>query len=174
MEYELVYDAARDFTGWQIVAGSIVVFVFLIVTIYFDQFIPRIVHWLVFHGDHVSDWRRAMLGVVVLLCGAISAGIITENLKLRSLSKKDECTQIEGVVSDFEPTADRRLRESFTLKKIEFEYASGVLDFGFNKAAANGGPIYEGAEVRLCYVDWIGNRKNERKIIRVETALKSI
>lgn len=105
MEYELVYDAALDFAGWQVVAGTVAVFAFLIVTIYFDQFIPRIVQWLVFRTEYITDWGRAILGVVFILLCAISAAIINENLKLRSISKNNECTQIKGVVADFRSKA---------------------------------------------------------------------
>lgn len=44
------------------------------------------------------------------------------------------------------------------------------MNSGFNTAAANGGPIYEGAKVRLCYIERIENRKKEKTIIRVESA----
>ena len=181
MEYELVYDAARDFAGWQVVAGTAVVFAFLIVTIYFDQFIPSIVNWLVFHNGYITDWRRATLGVIVILFCAVSAAIINENLKLRSMSKKNECTQIAGVVVDFEGEAKdgqhpqiHGHEESFTLNEIKFKYDTQFMHKGFNIAAADGGPIYEGAKVRLCYIERIENRKKEKTIIRVETASGSI
>ena len=179
-EYELVYDAARDFAGWQIVTGSIVMFLFLIVTIFFDEFIPRIVIWFVFWNDHITDSRRATFAVAVLLLGAASAGITIENLKLRSISKKNECAEISGAVTDFKSeVTDARQgrilghRESFTLDDVKFRYDTTFMANGFNTSAADGGPIYEGAKVRLCYIERIENRKKERKIIRVETALKS-
>ena len=181
MEYELIYDAALDFAGWQVVAGTVAVFAFLIVTIYFDQFIPRIVHWLVFRTEYITDWRRAILGVVFILLCAISAAIINENLKLRSMSKKNECTQITGIVVDFENEAKDGQHpqihghaEIFTLNEIELKYDTQFMNVGFNTAAADGGPIYEGAKVRLCFIERLKNRKTEKVIIRVEKVSNSM
>lgn len=178
MEYELVYDAARDFAGWQLVAVTIALFIFLVVSIYFDQLVPRFVNWFVFRNDYITDWGRAWLGIIVILLFAVSVSIINENLKLHSISKKSDCTQIAGVVVDFEGvTKDgqhpqfRGHEESFVLNEIEFVYDTQFMSNGFNTAAADGGPIYEGAKVRLCFIERTDNRKKERKIIRVETAL---
>jgi len=175
MEYELVYDAARDFAGWQVVAGWSVLFSFFVVMIFFTERIPRTMYWLLRINEKDTGWGRTIVFLAVLMLGAVSISIIRENFDLRSISKNNSCTLIAGVVKNFEGEAGNGEhskihghRETFTLNDVEFEYDTSFMATGFNKNAANGGPIHEGAKVRLCYLERIENRKKERKIIRVE------
>ena len=178
MEYEIIYDAARDIFGWQFIVGWMALVGFFLTMIYNTGRISRFVFWLLRINENDTGWGRTIIFLGALILGAVSVAIIRENLELRSISKNNDCTEIAGVVMDFKGGAivDKnpqiRLRkESFTLDDLGFEYDTHFMVSGFNKIAADGGPIYEGASVRLCYIEQIENRKKERKIIRVERAL---
>ena len=178
IEYELIYDAARDFAGWQIVAGWLLLFAFFLTVTFKTDRIPHFVFWLMRLDETDTGWGRTIIFLAVLILGIISVAIISQNLKLRSLSKNNDCAQVAGVVLSFKGRTAvgqysqiRLHRESFKLNDLEFEYDTAFMVTGFNKAADHGGPIYEGAKVRLCYIEQIENRKKERKIIRVEKAL---
>ena len=69
---------------------------------------------------------------------------------------------IEGIVMSFQPAATEKGTERFSLGGHEFSYSRVATNQGFHTLAADGGPIVDGAHVRILY---IGNH-----ILRVEIA----
>ena len=61
---------------------------------------------------------------------------------------------VEGFVENFKPMpSDGGKQESFTVNGIRFKYADYVKTPGFNNAASRGGPIREGLQVKISYID---------------------
>ena len=166
MNYELAYDAAHAFAGWQVLAIGVPICALMVATTVYDKFPPLM--FIFFHGSY--EFARTVTGFALLIFIPVCAAIIYNNIKLASLSRHNDCTQIAGVVTDFKPRPVRGVLEKFTLNDIQFEYSNFSPEMGgFAELAADGGPIYEGANIRLCYITRIKNRKKEKTIIRVET-----
>lgn len=175
MQYDVVYDAARDFAGWQIIVGWVVLFAFFMTMVFWTERIPRFIYFLLRIRENDTDWGRTIVFLGVLIIGTFSVTIIKANLELRSISKKNDCTQVAGVVKDFQSLRfGRTYDESFKLNDVEFEYNTSFMVTGFNVSAADGGPIFEGAKVKLCYIDDWGDEKITKVIIRVETASETV
>lgn len=59
---------------------------------------------------------------------------------------------VEGVVQNFIPMDENRgISESFTVNGISFSYHDYNNSSAFNESRGNGGPVYEGVEVRILY-----------------------
>jgi hypothetical protein len=64
--------------------------------------------------------------------------------------------RVEGVVTGFRPgRADSHPPEEFDVDGHHFRYAPADQFYGFNTVAGEGGPIHEGARVRIADVDGI-------------------
>jgi len=174
MEYELVYDAASAFAGWETIAIFVPICVFLFIAVFKKNLIPSIFIFQQYLAKETGGFTAALVTIVIFLMVLVSGNIIYENIKLGSLSKNNECLQIAGIVTNFEPVPIRGSLEKFKLHDTKFQYYThDFLDPGFNQSAADGGPIYEGAKIRICYIEQLKNRKKSKKIIRVETAFEA-
>lgn len=60
---------------------------------------------------------------------------------------------LEGVVSDFQPAANLKARERFSLGGHVFSYSKYAVKQGFNTLRIEGSPIADGTYVRLVYRD---------------------
>ncbi len=79
-------------------------------------------------------------------------GILRSYSEMRDASRDDSAYVVEGVVQDLEPNRPHG-RESFVVDGVHFEYSEHEVTGAFNYRSVNGGPIREGLQVRIHYVD---------------------
>ena len=60
---------------------------------------------------------------------------------------------VEGVVTQFEPETSGHKRERFCVQEKCFEYSTWLVQAGFNRSNADGGPIRLGLPVRVSHVN---------------------
>jgi hypothetical protein len=89
------------------------------------------------------------------LCYWFGGGAITyvDYSEARTALATHHFSIVEGRVANFAPaSANGRRNESFIVNGKKFSYSQYVLTAGFNTVSAEGGPIHEGAYVRVSYV----------------------
>jgi hypothetical protein len=101
----------------------------------------------------------ALFGALTLLTFFVTWG---QYWLLLGQLNKDEARQVQGVVRDFRPAPTYKGTEHFSLAGHEFSYSRFETRQGFHTLAADGGPIVNGACVRLLHVD--------NHILRLEVA----
>lgn len=173
MTYELVYDAATaGYQAWMFPAIGLVLTAFGAALVFAPEFMNRLL------PDGAQGTARGCFGwffFLFALTWTIAATwfTISHFLDLRDASIRRDCREITGVVSHYVPQRGRsdgvRARpESFKVNGVRFEFQDNVFTGGFNRTAANGGPISDGVGVRICYVPrraWASNI-----IVRLEVA----
>jgi len=92
-----------------------------------------------------------------------------QQMDLRSASRRNDCQQVTGVVTNFVPMPYAgHSMESFQVSGVLFEFSDYVITGGFNQTASHGGPIRPGLPVRICYVR--RSTSDSNIIIRLEAA----
>jgi hypothetical protein len=96
--------------------------------------------------SHWSYWI-----VITVAVAAVIAFVYRDYRKVTTALKEGQYLVVEGPVEDiFEfPSKDR---ERFTVDGKRFSYSSYEITAGFNTTAAHGGPIHQGANVRVSYL----------------------
>jgi hypothetical protein len=72
--------------------------------------------------------------------------------------KSGQLMSVQGVVTEFSPYGSKPSpypKESFTVNGKTFTYSPSEIRPGFNQAQQNGGPIHDGALVRVGYIDGV-------------------
>lgn len=164
MEYQLVFDAATaGYEGWFfVVLGA--VFVVIGAVSVFSTFNAA--------GADNTPQRRliawSFLLFAVAWTGAAGWLSLSDFFGARTASAENTCTTVAGVVSGL--TTERRRRgftEAFTVDGVQFSFADNVLNGGFHRTSGRGGPIRDGAAVRICYVP---TERSGNVIARLEVA----
>lgn len=147
--YQTVYDLAH--TGYQhwleMVGGLIFVVVGLVL------FVRRKENPTSF-PEH---WTR--LGpLFVMFFGILWIGVFALNYslyaRLHNAVGREEYRTVEGRVTEFIPMPyEGHADESFVVNGHRFSYSDYDLTKGFNWTQSHGGPIREGLQVRIAYVD---------------------
>lgn len=153
MEFETVFDLARaDYRHWWFPAVGL----FPLLAGAVMAFAPKLTRRLM--GAHVRGRIVRFFGVIFLVFAACWAVLAFMNSydayrHLRTALARGEYKTIEGVVENFRPLATHGQGvESFEVRGVRFQYAPAALSPGFNRAAAEGGPIANGIHVRIAYV----------------------
>lgn len=167
--YRLLWDAARDSTaplaalGWA--AGLLAL-------------AGARLAWVALRGGGLRrDGLATMLAVGALLVGAVAAALAYEQRTLGDAARRRVAEgTITGVWHDVTThrDADRKTRrtywEGFAVAGVDFVYAMDERDNYWRNRPEQGGPLGEGARVRLHYVERVEDGKTRRRIVRVERA----
>jgi len=152
MEFETAFDLARSGYkyGWfpaaallPLLAGAVMAFA--------PRLAPRLM------GSHVKGRLVRFFGMIFFVFAACWAALAFMNTwndyrHHRDVLASGEYRTVEGVVENFRPLAAHgRGIESFEVKGVRFQYSPLALSPGFNRAAAEGGPIANGVHVRIAY-----------------------
>jgi hypothetical protein len=106
----------------------------------------------------VRGWIRRWLAVASVFFGVVSVTILfttwREYSSLTSALTQGKTRSVEGRVTQFIPEGpDGHPIERFSVEGKAFEYSSYMVTSGFHRVARLGGPIHEGVNVRITYVD---------------------
>jgi hypothetical protein len=94
------------------------------------------------------------LGFAVVWTVVASAGVLRTHFAAKSALSNGSAQVVEGVATNFHPEpAAGHDPERFTVNGVRFSYSYYVLGQGFNQSSSHGGPIREGLQVRIHYVD---------------------
>lgn len=155
MEYRSVFDIqqANDHYLWLLVASLGLMIMFLGVYGFMERGAKL--------RSHLKQIFITLFGMLWL--GAwLNTYLHFENL--RDALRRGEYSIAEGRVTDFIPTPyGGKDRESFNVGERHFSYSSYDLTKGFNQTRDKGGPLREGLQVRISYVD-------DDTIVRIEVA----
>lgn len=105
--------------------------------------------------------------VFIIFFGAllVSVGCLSYSsfVGLRDAARSGKVEVAEGQVKEFVPMPyEGHANESFVVNGHRFEYSDYDLTKGFNQSQSHGGPIREGLQVRITYID--------DKIVKLEIA----
>ena len=162
MTYHTVFDAANQ-PFWQPAYNT-----FFIISAVgaLVVFLPDLMQRLMPHG--VQGSAHTLLGWILFVAPLLIGGYVIVNnyaLYQRTLDnlKGGHFQVTEGPVTDFVPMPYEGHRlEGFTLRGHRFTYSDYVLTPGFHNTASHGGPIREGLNVRVTFVNNV--------ILRLEVA----
>jgi hypothetical protein len=168
MHYELIYDAALS-TGdswsfvqtglWFVFLGAMALFVIHIRKRYFGHTT----------SGYQRGFARFFFGFALIWMLLTSLATWHQNHETASASRSNECTIVEGRVSDFRPMAAHGgEHESYSVQGVQFAYSDFSITGGYNNTVSHGGQITEGSQVRLCY--FYRARTQTNIIVRVEIA----
>ncbi|MGE3580978.1 MAG: DUF6498-containing protein [Hyphomonadaceae bacterium] len=103
----------------------------------------------------------AMLAFATLWTGLVVYSLTNARRRLARALDNGSALVVEGPISGyaFSVTA-QKATESFSINGVQFAYAAGLLDGGFNRTAAAGGPVRDAARLRVHYV-----RVREKNVI---------
>ena len=149
LRYRLVFDAAREgFRDWGFAAfGLIFIGVGVGLFLVAKRIDPKAATlFRVFGG--------LFAGFAALWTLTAFGSTFGQYSSLRHALETGAYTTIEGTVSDFVPgDIHGRNVESFTVAGHPFSYSPYIVTPGFRKTRSEGGPIYEGLNVRIAVVD---------------------
>ena len=170
MAYHVVFDVATaGYREWFVIVFGLM-FVALGAMLVFA---PALMQKLL--PDGVQGTARVIFSwffflFAILFTVLVAATTISQHLRLRDASLRNECTLISGAVTNFVPRpTGRNTTETFTVDGVQFEYSDTRSTGGFNQSERRRGPIREGLPVRICYVDY-GTSYNGNVIVRLEVA----
>jgi hypothetical protein len=86
--------------------------------------------------------------------GAATWLTTSDHASARTASAQDTCTLVSGIVSGL--TTERRRRgyqESFSVDGVRFSFADRIINGGFHRTSARGGPIRSSPSRRLRRAD---------------------
>jgi hypothetical protein len=145
--YRVVFDITRDarpdeiaggwFTAALLLAAGIVLFV-----------VRR----------HLPAMLRLWFPALVIAFGILGIlGLLFRNVpqpsELAAAYRAGRCQVVEGVVTEFHPMPPTGHDvESFVIAGKRFQYSDFLHRAGFNQTSSHGGPIHEGALVRIYYL----------------------
>lgn len=113
---------------------------------------------------HLPGWTRAspfargafcsfFIGFSVLWVIGSFVSTYADYRSLRREFVEGRFKVVEGVVSEFDPETEGHKRERFCVGGTCFEYSTWLVQAGFNRSNAAGGPIRLGLPVRVSYVN---------------------
>ena len=107
------------------------------------------------------------IGFATLWVVAAGGGLGATLLAYRGALASGEHHVVEGVVTDFDPTAYfGKKEESFVVDGVRFAYSDNRVTPAFNHTSSHGGPIREGLRVRIAYLA----RRSDNAILKLEIA----
>jgi hypothetical protein len=145
--YRVVFDITKDARPDNITQGRLVVLLVLVAGALLFVFrcqLPSVLR-AVFPTLFVA---LGLLGVVALIFRNVP-----QPSELAAAYRAGKCEVIEGVVTQFHPMpATGHDVESFVVAGKHFRYSDYIHRAGFNQTSSHGGPIHEGARVRIEYL----------------------
>lgn len=94
------------------------------------------------------------IGFACLWTLAALAATLPEYLDLRSAIKEGRASVVEGYVTNFRPMPYQGHQdECFSVSEKTFCYSDYGVTAGFNNSTSHGGPIREGLQVRISYIE---------------------
>jgi hypothetical protein len=145
MSYSVVYDSTRTNLWWWITRSPILfVGLFLVLLI---------LRWLCLSRRAPIEQKLLLIGVLVVVCvGAVWRLSFRYNVSRNFYLYYGPYTTIQGVVKNYEVfRTPNSVGEQFDVNDTHFGYIDLFQYKCFHNAAANGGPIHEGLQVRISY-----------------------
>ncbi len=161
MAYEMYYDAALyGFTAWTSVLITLpfvaaVIFLFSKPTSYWGA--PKV------SAKLINGFRYFYLCMTLFFLITSLSETYSNYLLYKNYVENNEFQVVEGVVTNFQPYVERRSPEEFCVNDVCFKFRDYLTTWGFNQNASDGGPIHEGLQVRIAYVEG-----EENIIVRLE------
>jgi len=154
MEFETAFDVAQaGYRYWWLPTAGLLPLVVGALMAFAPQTAPRVL------GTHVKGRAARFFGFVFVF-GSLAWMVLSfmdtwnDYRFHRNTLQKGEFRTIEGRVVNFRPLpASGRGFESFEVNGLRFHYEPDALAAGYNRAAAKGGRIAEGAYVRIAYIN---------------------
>lgn len=148
--YRVVYDAGSHFPfEWVLLIPVAMFAIGLGVSVYLRRQ----------HGASRSDlFRRGFMMIWTVGAGLLGIGVFIDTnnrfVYYRDSLSSGRVSVVEGVVSHFDPEPpEGHHDESFDVSAQHFSYSHYVLSGGFNHSRGAGGPIRDGLQVRIAYLD---------------------
>jgi hypothetical protein len=167
MKCQLYYDLfAQEYQNWLFLAAcmtaSVVGFVSYIIGGWFSagrSLVSYILYMSLRGGGLLVGVASCVVGIYQTYRG------YADYERLFNLHSRTQESLVDGTVTDFSSFGSRRSRipkETFTVNGIMFAYPPDALMVmpGFNQIRATGGPIHDGAFVRVSFI--------EDRIVRLE------
>lgn len=148
--YRVVYDAGAHFPfEWVLLIPFAMFAIGLGVSIHLHRQ----------NGTSRSDgFRRGFIMIWTIGAGLLGIGLLIDTnnrfVYYRDSLSSGRVRVVEGVVSHFDPEPpEGHHYESFDVLDQHFSYSQYVLNAGFNHSRGAGGPIRDGLQVRIAYLD---------------------
>jgi hypothetical protein len=157
--YRVVYDAGAHFPfEWVLLIPVFMFCVGLGGTIYYFR------HGGANKGDKLRRWFfLAWTFGTGLLAVRLLGDSYNTFVYYRDSLRAGRVAVVEGIVTHFDPQPpEGHHDESFDVSGHHFSYSSYVMNAGFNHSKGAGGPMRDGLQVRIAYLDG--------KILRLEIA----
>jgi hypothetical protein len=157
--YRIVYDAGAHYPfDWFLMIPVVMFAIGLCVTFYLFR---------ANGGTRSERLRRGFMVFWTSGAGLLTAGMLMDThskfIYYRDTLRCGRANIVEGVVTHFDPEPpEGHHEESFNVSGQHFHYSQYVLNSGFNQSRGAGGPMREGLQVRIAYIDG--------QILRLETA----
>ena len=174
MVYRVVYDVTRDGlshmvnTEWP---AFVIPCIFPIVIVFILKWGDK--PWKR-NGKEVKvrrSIRKLLVGFLALMSIGAPTCIFADYWTLRSALIQKRCKVAEGRVTNYSPMpAEGHKEESFNVNGEFFHYSDFSLTAGFNNATSLGGPIREGLQVRIYYLNNELALLEEIEIAKLEVA----
>jgi hypothetical protein len=147
MRYHTVFNSTRTSLGWWLWESPSVLLLSLVVVLLVGCLL------LVVLGRSRAKWVLIVF-LVVLGGGGLLGLSFRYHLSRHVYSYYGRnTTTLEGVVENYrELRTSKVVGEQFDVNAVHFSYMDTYQWKCFHRAAANGGPIHEGARVRVSYV----------------------
>lgn len=114
-----------------------------------------VIIWVRFMIQKAPFSDKKVIGFFILgtfIWTAIIGGPFANYLGARTALKNGTYQVVEGAVEHFSPMPmGGHGHESFSVKGVSFKYGESSIDFGFDKSRINGGPVYQGKQVKIHY-----------------------
>lgn len=151
MKYQVVFDIANKPSYWWFPASGL--FIALIAIIMLISLKLRRIKPRLWQSQKMSMVISAIIAFFSLVLSC-SSGIVLYSRQANIQALLSQQQVVEGRVEYFTPMPyEGKALESFSVRGVKFEYSDFVLTSGFNNTASHGGPIQEGLQVRIHYVD---------------------
>jgi hypothetical protein len=163
MTYTTVFDATHQgYTTWNVPAYGLAFIAVGALLAFRPALTERILP-----GGLKGRARRifgfCFFGFAILWTLGAFMGTFSQYLKVADAVHSGKYAVVQGPVTSFVPMPyGGHAEESFCVQKKCFSYSDYVVTTGFNNTASHGGPIHEGLQVRITYIDNI--------ILRLETS----
>ncbi|MDP9191374.1 MAG: hypothetical protein M3P06_06710 [Acidobacteriota bacterium] len=104
--------------------------------------------------DHYPWFGPAFFAFSLLWTVGGSAVLLWSNYTVRQALRTGDVTTVEGVVRNFSPMPPGgHANETFVVDGTRFSYSGYTLGSGFHQTRSEGGPIIDGAYVRISHRD---------------------
>jgi multisubunit Na+/H+ antiporter MnhG subunit len=162
MEYQILFEIT-DFK-WQVYLFPFIGVIFIILatlTIRFPEKYIRLKDptksYIAPHILKVQIRTVRGFGIAIFLFAlfltTLAAGVLLKKQhKLREAYRNDKYKIVEGYVQNFSPMPYSGQHEIFTINGITFKYSDYKVSPAFNTTKSHGGPVEEGAYLRISYV----------------------